>query len=312
MLEPPLLKIDKLAKSFGERRVLDDLSFAVAAQEVYGLLGPNGAGKTTTINILCNLLAADAGVVAINNQTPSEATKHFIGVAPQEISLYENLTCEQNLKFFASLYGLNGAIRQQRVQTLIEQFHLQEYRHAAVATLSGGWKRRLNIAVALMHSPKLLVLDEPTVGLDVEARHELWELIRHLKTSGVSILLTTHYLDEAEKLCSRLGILQSGRLVAEGTLDKLRRIVPAEELAIISTDDQEAVHRRAAALQLAYRYYGNDLTLLLPRKHTLKEVVNMLDGIVLNSIALQNVRLEHVYMEVTREINSQLKDRIIL
>ena len=312
MLEPPLLKIDKLAKSFGERRVLDDLSFAVAAHEVYGLLGPNGAGKTTTINILCNLLAADTGVVAINNQTPSEATKHFIGVAPQEISLYDNLTCEQNIQFFASLYGLNGATRQQRVQALIEQFHLQEYRHAAVATLSGGWKRRLNIAVALVHAPKLLVLDEPTVGLDVEARHELWELIRHLKTSGVSILLTTHYLDEAEKLCSRLGILQSGRLVAEGALEELRRIVPAEELAIISTDDQEAVHRRAAALQLTHRYYGNDLTLLLPRKHTLKEVVNMLDGVPLHAVSLQNVRLEHVYMEVTREINSQLKDRIII
>lgn len=301
MLEQSLLKIAKLAKSFGERQVLGDLSFSVAAHEVYGLLGPNGAGKTTTINILCNLLAADAGAVTINEQPPSEATKHFIGVAPQEISLYDNLTCEQNLAFFASLYGLRGAARQQRVHELIEQFHLQEYRHAAVATLSGGWKRRLNIAVALVHAPKLLVLDEPTVGLDVEARHELWELIRHLKATGVSILLTTHYLDEAEKLCTRLGILQSGRLVAEGTLEELREIVPAEELAIISTDDRDAVHRRAGALQLAFRYYGNDLTLLLPRKHTLKEVVDMLDGIPLHSISLQHVRLEHVYMEVTHE-----------
>ncbi len=302
MLEQPLLKIDKLRKSFGARAVLHDLSFAVATNEVYGLLGPNGAGKTTTINILGNLLAADAGVVTIDAQPPSEATKHFIGVAPQEIALYENLTCEQNLKFFASLYGLDSATRERRVRDLIEQFHLQEYRHTAAATLSGGWKRRLNIAVALIHSPKLLVLDEPTVGLDVEARHELWELIRALQASGVSILLTTHDLDEAERLCSRLGILQSGSLVAEGTLEELRKLVPAEELAIISTEDQDAVHRRADTLQLACRYYGKDLTLLLPRKHSLKEVVDMLDGISLHSVSLQSVRLEQVYMEVTREI----------
>jgi ABC-2 type transport system ATP-binding protein len=280
----------------------------VAANEVYGLLGPNGAGKTTTINILCNLLAADAGIVTIDDQPPSEATKHKIGVAPQEISLYDNITCEQNLKFFAGLYGLHGAPKQQRVQKLVEQFHLQSYRHAAVATLSGGWKRRLNIAVALVNSPRLLVLDEPTVGLDVEARYGLWELIRNLKAAGVAILLTTHYLDEAEKLCSRIGIIQNGRLVAEGSLDELRKIVPAEELAIINTDDQEAVHRRAAALQFAYRHYGSDLTLLLPRKHTLKEVVNMLDGVPLHAVSLQNVRLEHVYMEVTHETNAMSKE----
>lgn len=243
--------------------------------------------------------------MTINAQPSSEATKHFIGAAPQEISLYDNLTCEPNLKFFASLYGLQNAARQQRVQELLEQFHLQAYRQTPVATLSGGWKRRLKIAVALVLAPKLLVLDAPTVGWDVEARHELWELLRRLKATGVSILLTTHCLDEAEKLCSRLGILQSGRLVAEGTREELRRIVPAEELAVISTDDADAVHRRAAALQLAWRYYGNELTLLLPRKHTRKEVVNMLEGVSLRAVSLQNVRREHVYMEVTRETGAR-------
>lgn len=301
MLKQALLKIEKLGKSFGDKQVLHDLSFAVASNEVYGLLGPNGAGKTTTINILCSLLTADAGIVTINDQPPSEATKHLIGVAPQEISLYDNLTCEQNLKFFASLYGWQGTSRKQRVHELIEQFHLQSYRHAAVATLSGGWKRRLNIAVALVNSPSLLILDEPTVGLDVEARYELWELIRQLAKSGVTILLTTHYLEEAEKLCSRIGIIQNGRLVAEGSLVDLCKMIPAEELAMINTDDTDAVCRRAAAMQLAHRYYGNDLSLLLPRKHTLKEVVDMLDGISLNSVSLQSIRLEHIYMEVTHE-----------
>ena len=263
-----MLEVRDLEKSFGNKRVLDKLSFSIGANDIYGLLGPNGAGKTTTINILCNLLDADAGVISIEGNPISEATKHRVGVVPQEISVYQDLTCRENLLFFGRIYGLQGLAIAERTRKRIRWLHLDEYENTKVANLSGGWRRRVNIAVALVHSPSLLILDEPTAGLDIEARYELWKLIKDFREGGVSVLLTTHQLEEAERLCSRIGILQGGRIVAEGSLDKLRTLVPAKQVAVIETDD----------------------------------VVHRFDGIPLSSVSLQEVGLEHAYLEVTRNV----------
>jgi ABC-2 type transport system ATP-binding protein len=296
-----MLKVRDLEKSFGQKMVLDKLSFSIDQHDIYGLLGPNGAGKTTTINIICNLLDADAGMISIKGNPVSETTKHLIGFVPQEISLYQDLTCRENLLFFAQIYGLQGSEKAERASELIQMLHLNEYENKKVSTLSGGWRRRVNIAVALVHSPSILILDEPTAGLDIEARYELWALLRQFDDSGVSILLTTHLLEEAERLCSCIGILQKGRIVAEGSLDKLRTLVPAEQLAVIETEDEQTLCNKAQTFGWEYRRYGGRLILLMPNRYVLKDVVNKFDGIPLSSISLQEVGLEHVYLEVTRE-----------
>ena len=295
-----MLNIEKLSKSYGKRAVLQDLTLHIEAGEIYGLLGPNGAGKTTTINILCNLLRADSGYIAINNQPVSEATKPLIGVAPQENLLYKSLSCEENLNFFARIYGLSNQERRKQVQLSLEAVNLADRAKSTVETLSGGMQRRLNIAAAIVHHPKLLILDEPTTGLDIEARYEIWELIRQLQSQGMTILLTTHLLEEAERLCQRIGILKNGRVVAEGSLAELRKLIPAQEIIFIQTEDEEKAIALASEYGFSYRRYGNDLAFLLTEHLELKEIIARFDGIALDSISRSSVRLEHIYIEVTQ------------
>jgi ABC-2 type transport system ATP-binding protein len=161
-------------------------------------------------------------------------------------------------------------------------------------------QRRLNIAVALVHQPKLVILDEPTTGLDIEARYEIWDLIRRLQRQGLTILLTTHLLDEAERLCQRIGILKGGQIIAEGNLDTLRQRIPAQEIVIIQTQEEERAIARATELGFTHRRYGNDLAFWLPEALDLKEIIAQFEGISLDSITRQPVRLEHIYIEVTR------------
>ncbi|WGV28742.1 ABC transporter ATP-binding protein [Halotia branconii] len=295
-----MLKINKLNKSYKNRKVLQDLTLHIDSGEIYGLLGANGAGKTTTINIICNLLQADSGDVKINNQPASAATKKLIGIAPQENLLYKTLSCEENLKFFADIYGLDRETRQKQVQKTLAAVNLLERAKSTVETLSGGMRRRLNIAVALVHQPKLVILDEPTTGLDIEARYEIWELIRQLKNQGITILLTTHLLDEAERLCQRIGILKNGQILAEGSLAELRNLIPAQEIVVVQTIQEQQAIAKAKEHGFTHRYYGNDLAFWLPEPLELKEIISRFEGIAIDSIARQPVRLEHIYMEVTK------------
>lgn len=296
-----MLNIEKLTKSYGKRQVLQDITLHIPAGEIYGLLGPNGAGKTTTINILCNLLRADSGTIQINNQSISESTKRLIGVAPQENLLYKTLSCEENLNFYARIYGLKTQQRRQQVDASLVAVNLLDRAKSPVETLSGGMQRRLNIAVALVHQPELLILDEPTTGLDIEARYEIWDLIRRLKNQGMTILLTTHLLDEAERLCQKIGILKGGRIVAEGSLEELRKRIPAQEIVVVQTLEEERAIARAQEIGFTPRRYGNDLAFWLPEQLELKEIIARFDGIPLDSIARQPVRLEHIYVEVTQQ-----------
>lgn len=295
-----MLKITNLKKSYQDRLVLQDLNLNITAGEIYGLLGQNGAGKTTTINIICNLLKADSGVITINNQPVSEATKKLLGVAPQENLLYKTLSCEENLNFYAKIYGLNAQERQQQVKICLTAVNLLDRAKNPVETLSGGMQRRLNIAVALVHQPKLVILDEPTTGLDIEARYEIWDLIRSLKNQGITVLLTTHLLDEAERLCQRIGIMKGGQIVAEGSLAELSKCILAQEIVVIKTADEAQAIARGNQCGFSHRYYGNDLAFWLPEQLELKEIITLFEGISLDSIARQPVRLEHIYVEVTR------------
>lgn len=296
-----MLRVSHVSKTFGDRQVLSDLSFQVLPGQVYGLLGPNGAGKTTTINIICNLMRPDRGQVFLQDQPISEATKPLIGVAPQENLLYRSLTCAENLHFFARIYGLSQVDRIRQVYHCLRWVNLLDRADSVVETLSGGMQRRLSIAAALVHHPPFVILDEPTTGLDIEARYEIWDLIRQLQGEGITILLTTHLLEEAERLCQTIGIIKGGKLLQQGTLQDLGQCVAAAAIAVVQTPQEEQAIARAEHLGFPLRRYGSDLAFWLPQPLTLPELLTQFQGVELTSIALQPVRLEHIYLEITRQ-----------
>lgn len=219
-----VLSCRDLHKRYGERRAVSGVSFEIAPGETYGLLGPNGAGKTTTVSMICGLLAADEGQVAVGGRvlsTGSVKAKSAIGYVPQEIALYPDLTGSENLRFFGQLYGLRGQHLADRVDEVLEVVGLADRSREQVETYSGGMQRRLNIAAGLLHEPRLLVLDEPTVGVDPQSRNAILTNVEELAADGMAVLYTTHYMEEAERLCDRVGIIDEGRIVAEGTRREL-------------------------------------------------------------------------------------------
>ncbi len=293
-----MLRLEGIRKQIKDRLVLSNLSITIEAGTVYGLLGPNGAGKTTTINIICGLIKPDGGQVYIADTPPTPQTKTLLGVAPQQNLIYQTLTCRENLSFFGKIYGLQGKKLQQRILECLALVDLTDRMDSPAETLSGGMQRRLSLAIALVHQPRLVILDEPTTGLDIEARYQIWEVIRHLQRSGTTILLTTHLLDEAERLCDKIGILHQGKLIAEGTLPQLRQYVQAQEIVTIQTPNEQAILDRGKALGLVSRRYGNELAFWLPELLDLKEILTYFDGIPIDGISRHPVRLEHIYLEV--------------
>jgi ABC-2 type transport system ATP-binding protein len=235
----PVLACAGLMRRFGSRVAVDDVGFHISPGERYGLLGPNGAGKTTTISMICGLLRPDAGeVIVAGNRMDRGATdaKAAIGYVPQEIALYPDLTGRENLRFFARLYGLTGARRDERVEACLELVGLADRADDRVDKYSGGMQRRLNIAAGLLHQPRLLVLDEPTVGVDPQSRNAILESVEALGTAGLAVLYTTHYMEEAQRLCDRIGILDEGKLIAEGTREELVALMGGHDLVHLSAD----------------------------------------------------------------------------
>lgn len=296
-----MLSIQNLSKAYRGRQALQNLNLNILAGEVYGLLGPNGAGKTTAINLICGLLQADSGQVFVNSHAAGVITKPWIGVMPQENLLYRTLSCEENLAFFAKVYGLSRQQRSRRVRECLAALNLLDRAPTPVEKLSGGMQRRLSLAIAIVHRPKLLILDEPTTGLDIEARHEVWELIRRLsREQGMTILLTTHLLDEAEKLCHRIGFIKQGQLLTEGTLTELLARIPAREIMTVETTTPDAAIARARAHGFTPRHYGTELAFWISEDLELKELIERFEGVPLDAISRSPVRLEHVYLEVTQ------------
>ncbi len=296
-----MLKISRLSKRFGQRQALSDLSLSLLPGEIYGLLGPNGAGKTTALNMLCGLIKPDSGEILIQGQPVSQATKRMVGVMPQQNLLYQSLTCAETLSFLARIYGLDRHDMQKQVQSCLSAVNLADRANSVVGDLSGGMQRRLSLAAAIIHRPKLVVLDEPSTGLDIEARYEVWELIRSLKQQGVTVLLTTHLLDEVERLCDRIGIIKQGKLLAEGTLEVLRKRIPAAEVVMIETDDEVGAIAIAQSHGFTPRRYGNELAFWVPELLELPELLSRFSGITVESISRHRIGLEHIYLEITQE-----------
>jgi ABC-2 type transport system ATP-binding protein len=219
-----LLEAVGLRKSFGSRLVLDGVSVAVSAGEIVGLLGPNGAGKTTTLSLLATLLEPDAGTVRINGATPS--SKHFalrrrLGFVPQAIALYPSLSGYQNLELFSRLHGVSKSQARSDCMRVLQEVGLTERADDPVATLSGGMKRRLNLACGMVHGPDLLLLDEPTVGVDPQSREQILDTVRRAAEAGAAVVYSTHYMEEVERICSRALLIDNGKVVASGTITEL-------------------------------------------------------------------------------------------
>ena len=222
-----IITIENVCKNYKTKKALDNVSLTIKEGELFGLLGVNGAGKTTLIKILCGLTNKTSGTIMINDfnlDKEIDKIKEIIDISPQETSVANNLTVKENLEFFANIYNNNTA---DTINEIVDIFNLNEVINQQARTLSGGYKRRLSIAIALISKPKILFLDEPTLGLDVFARRELWNIIRKLK-KDITIILTSHYLEEIENLCDRVAILSKGKLLKTGTIEELKQIANAQ------------------------------------------------------------------------------------
>ncbi len=217
-----MIRIESVSRTFGSLRAVDNFSVDIRQGEIFGLLGPNGAGKSTLISMISGQLLPTDGSLAINGLSPvSRESKRIMGVSPQSLAMYEELTAMDNLRFFGSLYKLQKATLEKRCQEVLEFVGLTDRAKDRVEHYSGGMKRRLNLAITLVHDPDILLLDEPTVGVDPQSRNKIFENVLALKARGKTILYTTHYMEEAEKLCDRVGVIDKGKLLALGTVDQL-------------------------------------------------------------------------------------------
>jgi len=231
-MNDPILTTNNLRKQFGDNEAVKGVSFSVLRGEIFSLLGPNGAGKTTTISMLSCLLAPTSGTAVINNHsitTDSLGVRKLIGIVPQEIALYDELTARQNLRFWGQMYNLSGKALKTRIDEVLEQVNLEDRADERISTFSGGMKRRINIAAGLLHKPQMLFMDEPTVGIDPQSRRRILDMVKELRDQGMTVLYTTHYMEEAEELSDRVGIIDHGELVAVGTQAELTKLVGQQE-----------------------------------------------------------------------------------
>lgn len=223
-----IVKIENLVKKFGDFTAVDKINLDIKEGEIYGLLGPNGAGKSTTINMICGLLKPTEGSILIlgkDNIKEDIFAKKNIGVVPQDIAIYEELSAYDNVKFFAGLYDLSGSVLKERVNEALEFVGLLDKAKSRPGDFSGGMKRRLNIACAIAHRPKLIIMDEPTVGIDPQSRNHILKSVKKLNEMGSTIIYTSHYMEEVEEICTRIGIIDHGKVVAEGTKEKLKSLI---------------------------------------------------------------------------------------
>ncbi len=290
-----MIRVTNLQKAFGAVKAVDDISFDISDNQIFGLLGPNGAGKSTTIGLMIGVLNPDGGSVAINgeNDPTRPRLRREIGAAPQSLAIYEELSAEENLAFFGKLYGISGSRLKQRVDWCLELAGLKDRKDDRVKKYSGGMKRRLNLACGLVHDPPILLLDEPTVGVDPQSRNMIFDKIEMLKKEGRTIVYTTHYMEEAQRLCDRVAIIDHGKILADGTVDDL--IDAHGGKAIVSTEVQLPL---PDGIELPAELEGNLLS--FESSQPLQDIATLADaGIKYKSLRVDRPDLEKVFLNLT-------------
>lgn len=303
-----VLVVNSLVKSFGDFIAVDGVSFAIAEGETFGLLGPNGAGKTTSISMICGLLERDEGSVEVDGRavtTKSTVGKAEIGLVPQDLAIYPDLTAVENLKFFGRLYGVEGGSLDSRVGEVLEVIGLTDRKDDLVKDYSGGMKRRLNIGIGLFHKPKLLILDEPTVGVDPQSRNAILESVESLSLRGMAVLYTTHYMEEAERLCDRVAIIDEGVIRAEGTRRELVAMVGEKDRIVIDgSGDTAAAAGLVRGLDGVAEVFRTDsrIDVLADDASTLlPELLSRVSsaGVTISGVDVVEPNLEAVFLHVT-------------
>lgn len=302
-----MLKIDHLSKAFGTNVAVNEISFEVSVGEIFGFLGPNGAGKTTTISMIAGLLTPDSGQIYVDSMAIEgnlKKIKRLMGVVPQEMAFYEELSAKENLYFWGRLQGVNKKTLDERIQYYLEKTGLLGRENEPLKKYSGGMKRRINLIIGLIHQPKLLLLDEPTIGIDVQTKLNIYELIKTASAKGTTILYTTHNLQEAEELCHRIAIIDLGEILAMGTLEELIQIVGEKDIVIISGKFSIDQGRRiissfeqTAALSIEEGKIV--LTLEASKKIPVLLENFFKEGIVIDDISIKQPNLESVFLKLT-------------
>nr|WP_314862620.1 ABC transporter ATP-binding protein [uncultured Undibacterium sp.] len=305
-----LLEVHRLTKSFGARKVVDDVSFSVRQGQTIGLLGPNGAGKSTIVNIICGLLQADSGHVRLSGQEMSAGNnraKQKLGLVPQDLALFEDLSARENLKIFGALYGLSGNQLQVRCDAVLELVSLSDRAKDKPSTFSGGMKRRLNIAAALLHEPELLILDEPTVGVDPQSRNAIFDALEVLKSQGRSLIYTSHYMEEVERLADHIVIVDHGKLIANESPADLFKRLPAQaalelQLSQALTDVQlQNLKLQSGVIKLESKDQGQQLLIALSDGEHALSILNYLQGEGIQALhfATAKTNLEDIFLTLT-------------
>jgi ABC-2 type transport system ATP-binding protein len=303
-----ILTVVELVKHFGDLAAVDGVSFSIEEGETFGLLGPNGAGKTTTISLIAGLLEPDDGVVTVAGARITTSTvkaKAAIGLVPQELAIYPNLTGAENLRFFGRLYGMAGGDLDQRVAEVLDVIGLTDRARDQTKDYSGGMRRRLNIGIGLLHKPQLLILDEPTVGVDPQSRNAILESVESLSDTGMAVLYTTHYMEEAERLCDRVAIIDEGKIRAEGTRRELVSMVGERDRVLIGAGGD----LRAAARAVSGGRPGAEASvadshievLVTGASAVLPDILGMVAaaGATITSVEVEEPNLESVFLHLT-------------
>ena len=305
-----ILTADDLHKSYGANAAVQGLSFGVQRGEVFSLLGPNGAGKTTTISMLSGLIAptrGDAVVAGHSVRKEPSAVKRAIGVVPQEIALYQALSARENLLFWGQMYGLGGAELHRRVDEVLALVGLSDRAKDRIETYSGGMQRRINIAAGLLHKPQLVFMDEPTVGIDPQSRRNILDMVKALNAQGMTVLYTTHYMEEAQELSTRIGIMDHGKLIALGTLAELTRLVGEEDVVELGVGDAatppELLSALGAVPGISQVSRANGTVRLLARDGhaALPELIGLTNahGTRVTHVNIRQPNLEAVFLHLT-------------
>ena len=316
------IKIENLTKKFGDFTAVDDISLEIPEHEVFGLLGPNGAGKTTTISMLSTILPATSGKGYVNGFEISKDQSNVrksIGIVFQDQSLDEELTAYENMDFHGRLYRVPKDVREKKIVELLNLVELYDRKDSLVKTFSGGMRRRLEIARGLLHEPKILFLDEPTLGLDPQTRNHLWEYISKLnKEKGITIILTTHYMDEADRLCKRVAIIDKGKIIALDTPDNLKEQIGGDVITIKSSDNEKmhTLLKDMSWIKHIDMHDGDITTSLQNAEEHVAEIANLAasNGITISSLSINKPTLEDVFLYFTgrtiREEESSGKDKM--
>jgi ABC-2 type transport system ATP-binding protein len=314
---PPAIEVAGLEKRFGDVEAVRGVDFRVETGETFGFLGPNGAGKSTTINILCTLARATAGTARVAGHdvaTERDEVRRSIGLVFQDPTLDSDLTAEQNLRFHAGLYGVPRAVLDQRIDDMLRMVGLTERRGSVVQTFSGGMKRRLEIARGLLHSPRVLFLDEPTIGLDPQSRASVWDYIRALRErEDITVFLTTHYMDEAEH-CDRIAIMDAGRIVALDTPDALKAGVGKDRVQITTADDEAAIAALRGRFGIEAGMHSGAVTFSVADGERFVPRLFAELGVSIRSVSVSSPSLDDVFLAHTgttiRDAESTSADRI--